>query len=47
MAGCATPASHPGRSATPNHALTLSPDHPMGAGQQDRINTALRKVAGK
>jgi len=45
MAGCATPTSsagHPGCSATANHALTLTPDHLVGAGhchdrhQQDR-----------
>lgn len=36
MAGYATPTSsagHPGRSATADHALTLTPDHLMGAGQ--------------
>ena len=35
MAGCATPTSsagHPGHSATADHALTLTPDHLMGAG---------------
>jgi hypothetical protein len=33
---CATPASltnHPGRGPTASHALTFTPDHPVGAGQ--------------
>ena len=37
LAGCATQTSsagHPGRGAPTCHALTLDPDHPMGAGQR-------------
>jgi hypothetical protein len=48
--GCATPAGftdHPGRGPEAGHALTFTPDHPVGAGHHGRrVAPVARPVIG-
>ena len=49
MAGCASSASsagHPGRGAPACHALTLDPDHFMGAGHKPAYAAGAKRLPG-